>query len=241
MIPAPSLPAGYRLLEVAVREYALDFPEERDPAVEAAAFPDMVGIYRKLTTGHIPPSQGTFAEEVSRQVRGFPRRAVFARACRAYPSFVRQHHASLALREHFPVVAWDQWLDQHQGVDILIVDERGLAAGIDLSMDTTVAQGWHAVKRDRHAKPPIPVLEVVADPGEYRVGAFWLHDPVKLVAQVRTTLESNILRVLEQSGFDFDEVYRRAERRPKCSRQDFEAGFRGAVAYLRYRLLGGEP
>src|SRR2546421_10661 len=112
MIPAPSLPAGCRLLEVAVRDYALDFPEERDPAV--------AGV---------------------------------------------------------------QLLVQHQGIVILIVDERGLAADLDLSMDTTVAQGWHAVKRERHTKPPIPVLEVVADPGEYRVGAFWLHDPVKLVAQ----------------------------------------------------------
>ncbi len=240
MIPAPTLPAAYRVLEVAVREYALDFPEERDPAVEAAQFPDMVGIYRRLCTGHIPPSQGTFGEEVTRQVRGYPRKAVFARACRAYPSFVRQHHAYLALREHFPVVAWDQWLDQHQGVDILIVDERGLAAGIDLSTDTAVAHGWHAVKRDRHAKPPIPVLEVFADPGEYRVGAFWLHDPVKLVAEVRKTLESNFLQAIEQSWVDFDEVYRRAERRPKCSRQDFEAGFRGAVAYMKYRLLGGD-
>jgi hypothetical protein len=240
VIPAPSLPAAHRLLEVAIREYALDFPEERDPAVEAAAFPDMVGIYRRLCIGHIPPSQGTFAEEVTRQVRGYPRRAVFARACRAYPSFVRQHHAYLALREHFPVVAWDQWLDQHQGIDILIVDERGLAAGIDLSTDTALAHGWHAVKRDRHAKPPIPVLEVFADPGEYRVGAFWLHDPVKLVARVRTRLESNILGAIEQSGVDLDEVYKRAERRPKCSRQDFEAGFRGAVAYMKYRLLGGD-
>jgi hypothetical protein len=240
MIPAPSLPASYRLLEIAVREYALDFPDERDPAVEAAAFPDMVGIYRRLTTGHIPPSQGTFAEEVTRHVRGYPRKAVSARACRAYPSFVRQHHAFLALREHFPVVAWDQWLDQHQGVDILIVDERGLAAGIDLSTETALAHGWHAVKHKRHAKPPIPVLEVFADPSEYRVGAFWLHDPARLVARVRTTLEGNILQFLEQMDGDLDSVYRRADRRPKCSRQDFEAGFRGAVAYLKYRFLGGE-
>jgi len=239
VIPAPSLPASHRLLEVAIRDYTLAFPDERDASVESAAFPDMVGIYRRLTSGYIPPSQGTFADEVTRQVRGYPRRGVFARACRAYPSFVRQHHASLALREVFPVVVWDQWLDQHQGVDILIVDERGLAAGIDLSTDTATAHSWHVVKSERHAKPDIPVLEVFADPREYRVGEFWLHDPVKLVAQVRTTLEGNILRALEQLERDTDDVYRRAERRPKCSRQDFEAGVRGALAYLKYRLLGG--
>jgi hypothetical protein len=241
LIPATELPASHRQLEVAVREYTLDFPEERDPAVEKAAFPDMVGIYRRQTTGHIPPSQGTFADEVARQVRGYPRKAVFARACRTYPSFVRQHHAVLALREHFPVVVWDQWLDQLQGVDVLVVDERGLAAGIDLSTDTTMAHGWHAIKSERHGKPPIPVLEVFADPHEYRIGAFWLHDPDKLVAQVRETMEANLLRALHLLEQDLDDVYRRAERRPKCSRQDFEAGFRGALAFLKHRLLGTVP
>jgi hypothetical protein len=230
MTPATSLPSSYRLLEVAVRDETLDFPDERDPAVESAQFPDMVGIYRRLTNGHIPPSQGTFADEVARHVRGFPRRPVFARACRAYPSFVRQHHAALVLKEHFPVVVWDQWLDQ-----------RGLAAGIDLSTDTATAHGWHAVKSGRHEKPPIPVLEVFADSHEYRIGQFWLHDPERLVTQVRETMEANLLRALHQLEGEMDDVYRNAERRPKCSRQDFEAGFRGALAYLRYRLLGTTP
>lgn len=241
MIPAPTLPAGHRLLEVAVREYTLSFPDERDPAVEKAAFPDMVGIYRDQTTGHIPPSQGTFADEVARQVRGYPRKAVFARACRAYPSFVRQHHAVLTLREHFPVVVWDRWLDQLQGVDVLVVDERGLAAGIDLSTDTATAHGWHAVKSERHAKPPIPVLEVFAEPNEYRVGALWLHNPDRLVAQVRETMEGNLLRIVQELEGNVDDVYRTSERRPKCSRQDFEAGVRGALAFLKYRLLGTAP
>jgi hypothetical protein len=237
MIPAPSLPSSHRLLEVAVSQYTLDFPDERDPAVESAAFPDMVGIYRKLTTGQIPPSQGTFADEVARQVRGYPRKAVFARACRAYPSFVRQHHAVLVLREFFPVVVWDQWLDQLQGVDVLVVDERGLAAGIDLSTDTATAHGWHKVKGGRHEKPPIPVLEVAVEPGEYRSGSLWLHDPDRLVAQVRETLEANLRNAIQELEGNLDDVYRQAERRPKCSRQDFEAGFRGALQYVKYRLL----
>jgi hypothetical protein len=237
MIPAPSLPSSYRLLEVAVRDYTLAFPDERDPAVESAAFPDMVGIYRKLTTGQIPPSQGTFADEVARQVRGHPRKAVFARACRAYPSFVRQQHAVLVLREHFPVVVWDQWLDQLQGVDVLVVDERGLAAGIDLSTDTATAHGWHKVKSGRHEKPPIPVLDVMVEPGEHRSGALWLHDPDRLVAQVRETLEANLRNAIMELEGNLDDVYRQADRRPKCSRQDFEAGFRGALAYFKYRLL----
>ncbi|MCC6178280.1 MAG: hypothetical protein IT305_23500 [Chloroflexi bacterium] len=232
------LPPPHRLLEVAIRDYVLEFPAERDPAVESAAFPDMVGIYRRLTSGHIPPSQGTFADAVIREVRGFPRAAVSARACRAYPSFVRQHHAVLVLRQHFPVVSWDQWLDQLHGMDVLVVDERGLAAGIDLSTNTATAHEWHAVKGGRHAKPTIPILEVKAEPGEHRIGQFWLHDPARLVAKVRSTLDDNILRVLAEIEHRSDEVYRGSERRPKCSRQDFEAGLRGAVAYLKARLLG---
>ena len=75
-----------------------------------------------------------------RRSRALRRSAVFARACRTYPSFVRQHHAVLALREHFPVVSWDRWLDQLQGVDMLVVDARGLAAGVALSTETAKAR-----------------------------------------------------------------------------------------------------
>ena len=233
-----TLPPGHRILEVAIQDYTLSFPPERDPAVESAQFPDMVGIYRRLTAGHIPPSQGTFADAVAREVRGFPRQAVFARACRTYPSFVRQQHAVLVLREHFPVVTWDQWLDQLHGVDVLVVDERGLAAGIDLSTNTATAREWHLVKGDRHTKPAIPILEVYAEPDEFRIGPFWLHHPDRLVEQVRATLEDNILRILAEAEGNADEVYRRADRRAKCSRQDFEAGLRGAVAYIKARVLG---
>jgi hypothetical protein len=46
---------------VAIREYALGFPQERDPRVELAAFPDMVSVYRGLTSGYFPPPQAEFA------------------------------------------------------------------------------------------------------------------------------------------------------------------------------------
>src|SRR3954447_4588632 len=128
-----ALPPAHRLLEVAISDYALDFPHERDPRVEGASFPDMVSIYRSLVNGPFPPTQSEFADEVERRIRstlpGLKLSAVRARASRTYPSFVRQHHAVLVLREHFPVVSWDRWLDQLQGVDMLVVDERGLAGG----------------------------------------------------------------------------------------------------------------
>ena len=236
---APELPPPHRLLEVAIRDYPLSFPEERDQRVEAAAFPDMVSIFRGLISGYFPPPQAEFAQEVARRVRGYPHPAVFARACRAYPSFVRQHHAVLALREHFPIVAWDRWLDQLQGVDVLVVDERGLPAGVALSTDTAIAREWQETKAGRHAAPAIPILEAYAEPREYRVGAFWLHDPERLVARVGAVLEQTLVRVLGELEQGADEVYRRTERRPKCSRQDFEAGVRGALAFLKERLLSG--
>jgi hypothetical protein len=236
-----ALPPAYRILEVAIRDYPLGFPDERDHAVEQTQFPDMVSIYRSLVDGYFPPPQSTFADDVTNKVRskkpGLKRSAVFARACRAYPSFVRQHHAVLALREHFPVVSWDRWLDQLQGVDVLVVDERGLAAGIALSTETEIARGWATVKDDRHARPAIPILEVYARPYEYKSGPFWLHDPKILVEGVKEKIQSTITGTLAALEIEAGDVYKQAERRPKCSRQDFEAGVRGAVAFIKQRLL----
>ena len=236
-----TLPPAHRILEVAIRDYPLGFPDERDHAVEQTQFPDMVSIYRGLVDGYFPPPQSSFADDVTNKVRsrlpGLRRSAVFARACRAYPSFVRQHHAVLALREHFPVVSWDRWLDQLQGVDVLVVDERGLAAGVALSTETEIARGWVTVKDDRHSRPAIPILEVYAKPYEYKSGPFWLHEPASLIAGVRETLERNITGTLAALEIEAGDVYKQAERRPKCSRQDFEAGVRGAVAFIKQRLL----
>jgi len=236
-----ALPPAHRLLEVAISDYALDFPYERDPKVEAAAFPDMVSIYRSLVNGPFPPTQSEFADEVERRIRstlpGLKLSAVRARASRTYPSFVRQHHAVLVLREHFPVVSWDRWLDQLQGVDMLVVDERGLAAGVALSTETAVARDWSEIKDGRHARPTIPIFEYYVEKHRYRSGEFWLHDPAVLLAGVREKLRENISGTLAALEVEAGDVYRVAERRAKCSRQDFEAGVRGAVGYIKQRLL----
>jgi hypothetical protein len=236
-----ALPPAHRILEVAISDYALDFPPERDPRVESAAFPDMVSIYRSLVNGPFPPTQSELADEVERRIRttlpGLKLSAVRARASRAYPSFVRQHHAVLVLREHFPVVSWDRWLDQLQGVDMLVVDERGLAAGVALSTESTIARDWSAVKDGRHARPTIPIFEYYVERGKYRSGPFWLHDPDVLLAGVREKLRENITRTLETLEVEAGDVYKVAKRRPKCSRQDFEDGVRGAIAYVKQRML----
>jgi hypothetical protein len=47
------------------------------------------------------------------------------------------------------------------------------------------------------------------------------------------TLGSRARAVFEEAQQAFAQIYRSAERRPRCSRQDFAAGFLRAVSYLR--------
>ena len=96
-----TLPPAHRILEIAIRDYALDFPSERDPSVESAQFPDMVSVYRSMVNGHFPPTQSEFADDVARRVRttlpGLRRSAVFARACRTSVSAVSRARQRLEL------------------------------------------------------------------------------------------------------------------------------------------------
>ena len=114
-----------------------------------------------------------------------------------------------------------------------------MRAGVALSTETQRSRDWVEIKDDRHARPAIPILEVFADAKEYRSGSFWLHDPKLLVEGVKAKLHENITGTLAALEIEAGDVYRQAERRPKCSRQDFEAGVRGAVAYIKRRLLEG--
>jgi hypothetical protein len=134
-------------------------------------------------------------------------------------------------------VSWDRWLDQLQGVDLLVVDARGFAAGVALSTETDKARGWSVVKDGRHARPSIPIFEPYLGKRDHSAGAFWLHAPELLLAGVQEKLQENLTGTLAALEIEAGDVYRVAERRPKCSRQDFEAGVRGAVAYIKQRLL----
>src|SRR3954452_21955476 len=137
---------------------SLQFPCVRDPAVEWAAFPSMVGIYWGLVRNALPPPQLEFAAVVADTMGQPEHPAIMARACRAYPSFVRQHHAELLLRERFPIVVHDENLD-HAGVDILVV-ELGCAVGRALMVNTPGARTWGEEKQHRHPDPPgLPILE----------------------------------------------------------------------------------
>jgi hypothetical protein len=166
-------------LEAALTVYRLTFPKVRDPRVEWAAFPSMIGIYWEMVDANIrglPPAQSDFGKAVATRLPQLRGDAVKARAHRAYPAFVRQHHFELILRETFPLVLRGHALDL-AGLDFLIID-GGAAYGLAFSVDTALAHEWVQRKQHRHVSlSDIPILELYVDEDRHRVGPFWLHHP----------------------------------------------------------------
>jgi hypothetical protein len=163
-------------LEERLATLPLTFPPNRSTTWEWAQFPNMAAIYWNLARTSIVPEQSVFARAVAALMDQGNNPAVLARAARAYPALVRQHHFALILKEHYPLVIRSEELDLH-GVDLLVVDE-GLAFGIALSVQTTTAHRWQDVKQRRHPDPPgLPVLYLYAAVTGYRIGEFWLHHP----------------------------------------------------------------
>lgn len=164
-------------MEDQLTRLCLRFLPNRSSHWELAEFPNMAAIYWNLARGGIVPEQGAFADMVAAQLGQNGNPDVIARAFRAYPALVRQHHFCLVLKEHFPFVVRSEELDLH-GVDILVI-ENGSAYGIALSVATTSAHHWQAIKQVRHPDSPehLPVLYLYARSNEYKVGDFWLHHP----------------------------------------------------------------
>lgn len=169
-------------LEGALEGYALDFdPRGKEPAAEYAALPSQVGAYWGLTgeLGDLPCTQRLFVEFMldGAQAAGVraSRRGVASRCLRTYPSFVRQHHMELLLRERFAHVVRGEELD-HKGYDFLVF-EQGLACGLGLGMESPNAREWEPVKARRNPPPlNLPVLHLHIDLGRgLRVGRFTLH------------------------------------------------------------------
>ena len=176
-------------LEHEVAGYELAFRKLRVPHVEHAAFPSMIALYWILVedNGGLRPRQAAFGVAVAARLPTLPPAAVVARACRAYPAFVRQHHFELVLREHFPLVLRGHALDL-AGLDFLIIEGRA-AFGLGLSVETEAARDWARWKERRHAPmPSVPVLYLYADPDRYTVGRFWLHHPDQ-VEEVQAFIE----------------------------------------------------
>ena len=181
-------PRSARLqLEHRLATLTLVFPSQRSSQWELAAFPNMAAIYWNLARTQIVPDQDVFAGAVAALLDQGDNEAVIARACRAYPALVRQHHFSLVLKEHFSLVVRSEELDLH-GVDLLIVED-GRAYGVALSVQTEAAHEWQRVKDQRHPIPPgLPVLYLYAGSEGFRIGRFWLHPPEQ-VAEVKAFIE----------------------------------------------------
>jgi len=167
----------------------LKFLPHRSSYWEMARFPNMAAIYWNLARTTVVPEQLVFADTVSTMMGQKDNPAVIARASRAYPALVRQHHFFLVLKEHFPIVVRSEELDLN-GVDLLVVD-KGRAYGVALSVPTNSARSWQKVKQVRHPDSPehLPVLYLYAKPDEYPVGQFWLHHPEQWM-QVRAWIDA---------------------------------------------------
>jgi hypothetical protein len=125
----------------------------------------------------VPPLQLHFAETIAGLLPTAPRDAVIARACRAYPAFVRQDHFGLVLRECFDLVVWDAAVMDMAGIDLLAIRD-GWAIGVGLSSQTRRSHEWAVTKAFRHGHLPVPTLDLYAS-DDYQVGAFWLHAPAQ--------------------------------------------------------------
>lgn len=181
-----------------IEHYELEFVRSaRRDDVEGLELPAASTVYYQLAGQIMPPTQADFVGEYARAA--FPYldsdaewQAIRYRAAKAYPSLVRQHHAELVLRHSFPWTFRSSMADRH-GVDLVVINSERQVLGIALTMNTEAARGWAYVKEKRHVgvKPPFEVATIYCDPQEYVVGRFWLHDPKRLVGDVRRYFNEN--------------------------------------------------
>jgi len=200
----PSRVAAVRQkLEARLKELSVTFPANRSSRWEYAKFPDMAVVYRFVAGPSLVPDQMSFAHGVAALLKEQDNPDVIARACRAYPALVRQHHFELLLRErgNFSLVVHSTDLDL-EGIDILVVEE-GIAAGLRLSVQTPAAAFWKVIKAKRHPIPRgLAVLDLEAKPDGYRIGQFWLHSPdqVDVVRAFVDRLRDHV--TIDRSGYD---------------------------------------
>jgi hypothetical protein len=198
----------------------------------------MVRLYWELTDANgCPPTQRDFAQAVADDplVARLPRQAVLARAARAYPSLVRQQHFEYLLRARFRWVFRGDELDM-AGVDFLVL-RSGRGYGVGLSTETEDARTWRDLKETRHGELPVPLLDLYAEPNRHVIGDFWLHPPED-VDRVETFMARQEAALFEEAQEALGRVYDGAERRARCSRQDFTDGFLSALQYLRAKVSG---
>jgi hypothetical protein len=166
----------------------LEFPKVY--TAENARLASQADIYWKLVDqgDGFPPLQDAFAHNVASATPNAPVAGVHARACRAYPSWIRQHHLITILREQFDRVIWSTEWD-HTGVDIS-VSYHGLSIGIASAVDTARSNQYEKVKQGRHPDDGhLYIIRLYATKDEYQIGPFWLHNPDKVKGNVLTFAE----------------------------------------------------
>jgi hypothetical protein len=243
-----------RSVERVLSTYTLH-PGARDERVERLRFPPMIAEFRRLVAlGYgMPPTQDVFAETVAHAVEGgssYPFAALLGRGRRTYPSLVAQYHALLTLEEFRCTVVWDDRLDMHYDVDLIITTEERMTVGLSLLAPTPLSQEAMARKQGKSAVLPFPVRHVTVQRGEYSAGPFWLYPGYRLWEAVESAASEQAALVRTAMIGDVDDVVRGtrisgwaqplaqrlyAERaRRKCSRQDFTDGVvAGLTAALR--------
>lgn len=184
--------------ERALADYPLTFPGRRHPQVERSnlrGVRPMVRWYWDLTgsVDALPPPQMVWVEAIWQDLLAHQhplcayRSAVVRRLCVAYPSYVRQHHMELLLRERLPYVMHCVESDL-RGYDLWVVSDQGRLYGVEMSLDSARAR-YYQVQKRRYRNPQRPVPRVVVWLRQAkRCGQFLLHpeaDADLVVEQVR--------------------------------------------------------
>jgi len=180
---------------LASTEYDLHF-EPVPEHIEHAAMPPLGAIYRRLTReAHVPPPQASYAEAVADAAAnmGLDRSAAYARAARAYPSFISEDHLRFCLCAYstlHEIVAISE-LDVHYGADLLVLhDQRVLAVQSTLATDNSIT--WHTTRGLQRLKAVEYVLLELDAQTALHVGAYWLH-PLQHVEIVIDAMRSVIM------------------------------------------------
>lgn len=186
--------------------------------VEIERFPLMVPIFRALVDrgeGR-PPEQSEFTGVVMSEMRNAGALdAVAGRLSRTYAALMAQYHAFLALREHYPLVIWDNSLDVERGVDLLVFTSDGLSVGLALRSASQRSVEAEVRKQARRGGLPFVVVTVALRSGNNRTGSFDLYAPSDLFAAVD---EAAHRQRFEIAGRYFDEGYE-----ARCREEEREA------------------
>jgi hypothetical protein len=182
-----------RELEQNIRRISLPpYEKWRRKRVENVPFPNCIKQYQIMMTETVPPVAseyiGVVVHDTLRTSGKWSRLDLEARAASFYQSFVRQHHAQVALSMKYQNALWDVELDLYHNID-LIVPNNGRVVGLALGLDTKRAMWWRLKKEQRHPRLAVfPTKELLANQDEHRVGEFWLFHPDRLTEQIETLL-----------------------------------------------------